>query len=475
MKNKPLLLVFLAAFPCLIHSQSLLFSRTFGSERYDDARSIIATNDGGYLFTGLSMSDTDTLGDLYLTQTNAAGAKMWSKSYGRQEEDGGNSILKTPDGGYVVVGHTALSYGEKCDGYLVKTDAAGNEIWRTVIGTAYDDVCDGGVVLADGSILVTGRTENAQTRRFQVLLARIAPDGSQLSFKQLPSDIPCIGYKMARAADGNYFITGYAEPEVEQVKAAMLMKCTENGEVLWYRTCGASLNSRAYDLIALPDGGCLIVGGSRNAAEEPIQMAAYHFDGSGNLLESNEQLAPAGATGYLYSALYLPDGKIALSGQLCESPGAPVKAVAGILDNTLNVAKWENPGITQNTSSRAMVYDGKGSFVLCGLTMPVKGAPDIFVGSVPVSGATTAYTEVSKVDFLLFPNPMHDIAYLKVGEGDERKSLSLFTLDGKLARTEHFYAEEYFLYRNGLIAGEYFFLVQGENGKSLVSGKLRVE
>ena len=83
MKSNLTLLGIFAALPCFLSAQALLFSRTCGAERYDDARSIVATGDGGYLFTGLSMSAEDTLGDLYLTKINAAGAKLWSKSSGR--------------------------------------------------------------------------------------------------------------------------------------------------------------------------------------------------------------------------------------------------------------------------------------------------------------------------------------------------------------------------------------------------------
>ena len=96
---------------------------------------------------------------MYLTKVNAAGAVLWTQYYLRPEEDGGNHVLQTSDGGFLITGHTALSYGVNCDGMLVKTNAYGEEQWRVLIGAAYDDVCDAAVELPDGSFLIAGRTE----------------------------------------------------------------------------------------------------------------------------------------------------------------------------------------------------------------------------------------------------------------------------------------------------------------------------
>jgi hypothetical protein len=64
-------------------AQSLTFTRYYGGTQYDDARAIVATADGGFVFTGLSNSGADAKGDMYLTKINAAGAVMWTKYYGR--------------------------------------------------------------------------------------------------------------------------------------------------------------------------------------------------------------------------------------------------------------------------------------------------------------------------------------------------------------------------------------------------------
>jgi len=159
-------------------AQILTFHRTYGGERYDDARGLTATPDGGFVFTGLCKSAADSLGDMYLSKVNAAGVLLWTRYFGRPAEDGGNSLLATADGGFLLSGHTAFSYGEDCDGYLVKTDAEGRQQWRIFLGAALDDVSDQSVEMPDGSFFTAGRTEDAETHTFRVLLAKLDRKGN---------------------------------------------------------------------------------------------------------------------------------------------------------------------------------------------------------------------------------------------------------------------------------------------------------
>ena len=176
--------LFLVFTPFFNFAQSLTFNRIYPTAEYSDIREVVAAPGGCFVFTGLTEDGPDSLGDIYLTKINAAGAVVWSHTYSRTQEDGGNAILATRDGGYLLAGHTALSYGDKCDGYLLKTDANGQEQWRSFIGGTFDDVCNSTVEMPDGSFLTTGRTENAGDRHFRVMLAKTAANGTSVFLKE---------------------------------------------------------------------------------------------------------------------------------------------------------------------------------------------------------------------------------------------------------------------------------------------------
>ena len=47
----------------------------------------------------------------------------WSKTFGGPEEDGGNSVIQTQDGGYAIAGY----YDDK--GLILKLDSLGDSLW----------------------------------------------------------------------------------------------------------------------------------------------------------------------------------------------------------------------------------------------------------------------------------------------------------------------------------------------------------
>jgi Secretion system C-terminal sorting domain len=89
------------------------------------------------------------------------GELLWAKTYGGLDEDYGNSVQPTPDGGYVLAGSTkSFAMGGICDilcsdAYLIKTDENGDTLWTKAYGSLNDEqgwsvqpTSDGGYALA---------------------------------------------------------------------------------------------------------------------------------------------------------------------------------------------------------------------------------------------------------------------------------------------------------------------------------------
>src|ERR1051325_5243185 len=66
--------------------------------------------------------------DAYLLKTDSAGKLLWSKTFGSNLYEEGNAAIQTIDGGYAIAGQTN-SFGQAGsvrNVYLVKTDSIGN-------------------------------------------------------------------------------------------------------------------------------------------------------------------------------------------------------------------------------------------------------------------------------------------------------------------------------------------------------------
>jgi len=125
----------------LAQSPSLLWYRTYGGTRDDEAHGIIRTTDGGYAIAGWTTNyGSNTLG--WWIKTDSAGNILGSKTYGTRDFPSSNpqgkfhAIVQTSDGGYALAGCTlktqtlgAISIQQDIP-WLVRTDPDGNMLWQ---------------------------------------------------------------------------------------------------------------------------------------------------------------------------------------------------------------------------------------------------------------------------------------------------------------------------------------------------------
>jgi hypothetical protein len=87
---------------------------TYGGSKNDRAQSISKTMDGGYILLGYTQSmDGDITEkqnesyDYWVLKFDAENTLQWSKTYGGSDDDRGSSITQTLDGGYAILGYTS--------------------------------------------------------------------------------------------------------------------------------------------------------------------------------------------------------------------------------------------------------------------------------------------------------------------------------------------------------------------------------
>jgi hypothetical protein len=187
---------------------NLLWSKTFGGKYSEWAYMVRQTVDGGYIAVGYT-STFDTNGGIYLVKTDGEGNLQWARTLGGPKHDDGHSVQQTPDGGYIVVGTTQSFNASVCDICLVKVDPQGIEEWSKTYGGRYGDdgwdVCctpDGGYVFSsnlssdDGGGIGLIKTDSAGNEIWR----NIYKGGWS-------------GRSLERSADGGYIVLGDIYPE----------------------------------------------------------------------------------------------------------------------------------------------------------------------------------------------------------------------------------------------------------------------
>jgi hypothetical protein len=237
-----------------------LWTRTYGGSGGEDAESVQQTTDGGYIIAG----STDSFGagrlDFYLVKTDANGDTLWTRAYGGDDWDIARSVQQTSDGGYVITGDTeSFGGGDDRDVYLVKTDSSGDTLWTRVYGGVSRDVGESVQQTTDGGYMITGNTYTPETDEDFWLLKTDA-NGDTLWTRTYGGIFGENGFCGQQTTDGGYIMTGYTQSFGAGGDDVYLVKTDANGDTLWTRTYGGSSNDGGGFVQQTTDGGYIVSG-----------------------------------------------------------------------------------------------------------------------------------------------------------------------------------------------------------------------
>jgi hypothetical protein len=190
----------------------ILWTRTYGGKRGEWGSSVQQTTDGGYVIAGSAVSFGAGTIDAYLIKTNAQGDTLWTRTYGGDETDQARSVAQTSDGGYIIAGLTNSVGARDYDVYLIKTDALGDTLWTKTYGEARRDRGYSVRQTTDGGYIIAGSTRSFGAGAADVWLLRTNVSGDTLWTRTYGGTSYYAGYAVQQTSDGGYIISGYADP-----------------------------------------------------------------------------------------------------------------------------------------------------------------------------------------------------------------------------------------------------------------------
>jgi len=154
-----------------------LWDQTLGGDEHEWLGAVVEVDDGGIFTVGHSHSgatgnkERESFGstDGWAVMLNADGSKRWELAIGGTSSDLLTSVAVTPDGGFLLGGHSRSSInGNKTsprisadDLWLVRLDRDGGKLWdRAFTGGSLWDFG----LMSDGQIVVVGNTWSGETQ-----------------------------------------------------------------------------------------------------------------------------------------------------------------------------------------------------------------------------------------------------------------------------------------------------------------------
>lgn len=241
---------------------NLLWNRTYSSEGDDYGQSVKQTSDGGYVITGYTRAfgiaggDSDDC-DVWLFKTDGEGDVEWSRMYGEEKNDRGESVLQTLDGGYVIAGEKGG------DLWLIKTDSNGYVAWNKTYGGNGGDHGVSIIQTSDGGYAIAGSTSSFGAGDSDGWLLKTDPDGNMgwnYTYGGSESDT---FWSVQQTADGGYLMAGNTHSfgiGTFGIYSGWLVKTDRDGNLLWNRTYGGEVADGARSVVETSDGGYVFAG-----------------------------------------------------------------------------------------------------------------------------------------------------------------------------------------------------------------------
>ena len=265
-------------------------TKTVGGPLNDIGYTLCLTNDGGFLLVGTTRADSSRSEDIYMIMFNNQGDELWKKTYGWKHHDLIRSVLPL-DNGYLMVGEV-WEYGmARLDIYLLKTDLFGNQVWDQQYGTNYRDIGFEVVPSIDNGFLILGHSRGNKNAG-DIFLLKTNDAGEEIWRKTYGSIYDDYGHGLFQLENGTIYIFGSKGAFYNDVHANFknhdadmyLIKADENGNEIWEKTYGKSEHDLGYSMTKASDGGLYLFGSSQSYGNGSFDMLLIRINDQGEVV-----------------------------------------------------------------------------------------------------------------------------------------------------------------------------------------------
>lgn len=273
------------------------FTNTYGGSKNESAQSIISTNDGGYAVLGFTQSNdgdvknkTNESFNYWLLKFDSNNDLQWQKNYGGSDDDRGQTIIQTTDGGYAILGYTKSDDGDITqnngahDFWILKLDTTGNVMWQKTFGFAGADKGISLIETNDNGYLITGVLDVTASNGLgnskvfakkhaggDYWVIKLNADGNKQWSKFYGGTFTDTPYDVIQTNDSGYILVGSSDSNDVDIKNNKgsydfwVIKISETGTLVWEKSFGGSEIDEARAITSTNDGNYIIIGDTRSS------------------------------------------------------------------------------------------------------------------------------------------------------------------------------------------------------------------
>lgn len=196
----------------------------------DIGESIIEKNNGGFIIVGSTESFAEAgqlKNNIWVVEVNQNMIMTNMFTYGGKEDDFGDNIVNTKDGGYIITGSTSSMGNGLSDIYLLKTGSDIRDIkFEKTYGGAKNEESESLIVNSDSLIVIAGTTESFGNGAKDAIVIIADSNGKQIKQKTFGGSGNESFYSISQTTDGGYIFSG--NTDLNDKSMITLIKVTQN-------------------------------------------------------------------------------------------------------------------------------------------------------------------------------------------------------------------------------------------------------
>jgi len=320
----------------------VLWQRTYGSDAWDFLYSVDVLDDG-FLLAGSTYGTTDGSSDMWLIRTDLDGDTLWTRTYGGDADDEARSVIALGTDG-CVLGGTLRTGGSEADAVMIKYDATGQEEWSAELGGADEDVGFSVEAVESGGFVIAGYTRSFGPVR-QMFMAKVDATGGEEWERNISGAGDDWEARSVRErVDGTFAVAGYTEEYGAGGRDFSLLFVNAQGDFISGPTYGGGEDDEAWSVDFTADDGYLIAGSTKSYGPGSEAMFVIRSDGdtlNGAVVTSLDPVGiePVAAAEHvrIYPQPVAPHGSMFIAGSMDPLLSARITSVQGALTTSLVV------------------------------------------------------------------------------------------------------------------------------------------
>ncbi len=282
------------------------FQVSLGGSRDETVTSIKETSDQGFIILGTTASTDGDFStnhggnDIFVTKISKTGSVQWNKCFGGTLDEKSGEIVASSEGGYLFTGNAKSFNGDlmghspvDADGWIVKITNTGAISWDVLPSGPFTDICKAAKQLPNKNYVVVGNIGNTSgtNQREDIFTSLVDPTGNIIGQRSMGGTRQDLASSVEVTPDGGFVIIGKTNSNNGTITKnqgdfdVWILKMTQNLQVDWQKTFGGSGidgggGTDTYGGIQATDDGGYVFTSSTNSKNGDIELPTTAWAGS---------------------------------------------------------------------------------------------------------------------------------------------------------------------------------------------------